>query len=64
MILLEFEPNSLISLFIFDSTYTLMFLSLILFEFKGDVQLLHNKQEVELKFCGSEGWVKDIYSGY
>ena len=32
-----------------------MFLSLILFEFKGDVQLLHNKQEVELKFCGSEG---------
>ena len=22
------------------------------------------KQEVELQFCGSEGWVKDIYSGY
>ena len=42
----------------------LMFLQLILFEFKGDVHLLHNKQEVELQFCGSEGWVKDIYSGY
>ena len=41
----------------------LMFLQLILFEFKGDVHLLHNK-EVELQFCGSEGWVKDIYSGY
>ena len=41
-----------------------MFLQLILFEFKGDVHLLHNKQEVELQFCGSEGWVKDIYSGY
>ena len=42
----------------------LMFLQLISFEFKGDVHLLHNKQEVELQFCGSEGWVKDIYSGY
>ena len=42
----------------------LMFLQLILFEFKGDVHLLHNKQEVELQFCGTEGWVKYIYSGY
>ena len=41
-----------------------MFSQLILFEFKGDVHLLHKKQEVELQFCGSEGWVKDIYSGY
>ena len=41
-----------------------MFLQLILFEFKGDVHLLHNKQEVELQFCGSKGRVNDIYSGY
>ena len=51
MILLEFEPNSLISLFIFDSTYTVLIRNVNvliknLFEFKGDMHLLHNKQEV------------------
>ena len=51
MILLEFELNSLISLFIFDSTYTVLIRNVNvliknLFEFKGDMHLLHNKQEV------------------